>query len=103
MLDVGWGNGTCANRPRSEREDLRVVPIDLSPGLRPEVVGEADRLPFATASAGAVPAASPTRRRTRGSTARSSSTTPAACWRTRSTRSSRASTAPRSSSPAPTP
>lgn len=54
VLDVGWGTGTYTSRLRKERPDLRVVPLDLSPGLRPEVVGEVDRLPFATASAGAV-------------------------------------------------
>ncbi len=54
VLDIGWGTGTYTHRLRSERPDLRVVPVDFSPGMRPEVVGEVDRLPFATASAGAV-------------------------------------------------
>lgn len=54
VLDVGWGTGTHTNRIRAEHPDVRVVPIDLSAGMRPEIVGEVDRLPFATGSAGTV-------------------------------------------------
>lgn len=54
VLDVGWGTGTFTNRLRADRPGLRVIPVDLSIGMRPEVVGEVDRPPFATGSAGAV-------------------------------------------------
>lgn len=54
VLDVGWGTGTFTNRLRAERPGLWVIPVDLSIGMGPEVVGEVDRPPFATGSAGAV-------------------------------------------------
>jgi SAM-dependent methyltransferase len=54
VLDVGWGTGTYTSRLRAERPGLRVIPVDLSIGMGPEVVGEVDRPPFATGSAGAV-------------------------------------------------
>lgn len=54
VLDVGWGTGTYTNRLRAERPGLRVIPVDLSIGMGPEVVGEVDRPPFADGSAGAV-------------------------------------------------
>lgn len=54
VLDVGWGTGALTRRLRADRPDLWVVPVDLSAGLRPEVVGEVDRLPFADGSVGAV-------------------------------------------------
>ncbi|WP_020573406.1 class I SAM-dependent methyltransferase [Actinopolymorpha alba] len=53
VLDVGWGTGSYTNRLRATRPELRVVPVDLSAGMGPEVVGEVDRLPFADGSAGA--------------------------------------------------
>jgi SAM-dependent methyltransferase len=53
VLDVGWGTGVYTTRLRAMRPDLRVVPVDLSVGMRPEVVGEVDRLPFADGCAGA--------------------------------------------------
>ncbi|MET9020255.1 class I SAM-dependent methyltransferase [Actinopolymorpha sp. NPDC004070] len=53
VLDVGWGTGALTRRLRADRPDLRVIPVDLSAGLRPEVVGEVDRLPFAGGSVGA--------------------------------------------------
>ncbi|MEQ7123299.1 class I SAM-dependent methyltransferase [Actinopolymorpha sp. B11F2] len=52
VLDVGWGTGAYTSRLRATRPDLRVVPVDLSAGMRPEVVGEVDRLPFSDGSAG---------------------------------------------------
>ncbi len=53
VLDVGWGTGALTRRLRADRPDLWVVPVDLSAGMCPEVVGEVDRLPFADGSAGA--------------------------------------------------
>jgi SAM-dependent methyltransferase len=53
VLDVGWGVGNYTGRLRAERPGLRVVPVDLAAGMLPEVVGEVDRLPFASGSAGA--------------------------------------------------
>jgi SAM-dependent methyltransferase len=53
VLDVGWGTGALTRRLRADRPDLWVIPVDLSAGMRPEVVGEVDRLPFADGSAGA--------------------------------------------------
>jgi SAM-dependent methyltransferase len=52
VLDVGWGTGAYTSRLRATRPDVRVVPVDLSAGMRPEVVGEVDRLPFADDSVG---------------------------------------------------
>ncbi len=52
VLDIGWGTGSYTRRLRAERPDLRVVPVDLSAGMAPEVVGEVDRLPFADGCAG---------------------------------------------------
>jgi SAM-dependent methyltransferase len=53
VLDVGWGTGAYTRALREQRPGRRVIPLDLSPGLRPEVVAEVDRLPFATEAAGA--------------------------------------------------
>jgi SAM-dependent methyltransferase len=52
VLDVGWGTGVYTSRIRATRPGVRVVPVDLSAGMRPEVVGEVDRLPFADGSVG---------------------------------------------------
>ncbi|WP_053202761.1 class I SAM-dependent methyltransferase [Jiangella muralis] len=54
VLDLGWGTGAYTRRLRDERPHLRVIPMDLTPGMRPEVVGEVDHLPFADGSAGAI-------------------------------------------------
>ncbi len=53
VLDVGCGPGRYADRIALERPDLRVASVDLSPGMRPRIVADARRLPFADASAGA--------------------------------------------------
>jgi len=52
VLDAGCGLGTYVDRLRSERPDLRVLPLDLSAGMRPEVVGDVQALPLADASVG---------------------------------------------------
>ncbi len=52
VLDAGCGLGTYGERLRSDRPDLRVLPLDLSAGMRPEVVGDVQALPLADASVG---------------------------------------------------
>ena len=52
VLDAGCGLGTYVDRLRAERPDLRVLPLDLSAGMRPEVVGDVQALPLADASVG---------------------------------------------------
>ncbi len=47
VLDAGCGLGTYVERLRSDRPDLRVLPLDLSAGMRPEVVGDIAALPLA--------------------------------------------------------
>jgi len=54
VVDVGCGNRRYLTRIAAERPDLRVLGIDLSPGMRPHVVSDAQRLPLPDASAGAV-------------------------------------------------
>jgi SAM-dependent methyltransferase len=49
VLDIGWGLGTYTARIRADRPDLHVVPLDLSPGMRPEVVADIQSLPVAYA------------------------------------------------------
>lgn len=53
VLDAGCGLGTYVERVRAERPDLVVVPLDLSAGMGPEVVGDVQALPLADASADA--------------------------------------------------
>ena len=50
VLDAGCGLGTYVERLRAERPDLRVLPLDLSAGMGPEVVGDVQALPLADAS-----------------------------------------------------
>jgi SAM-dependent methyltransferase len=50
VLDAGCGLGTYVRRLRDERPDLDVVPLDLSAGMRPEVVGDVQALPLADGS-----------------------------------------------------
>lgn len=47
LLDAGSGTGTHTLRLRRDRPDLRVVPLDLSLGMAPEVVGDLQALPLA--------------------------------------------------------
>ena len=47
MLDAGCGLGTYVERLRTDRPDLRVLPLDLSAGMQPEVVGDIQALPLA--------------------------------------------------------
>ncbi len=48
VLDAGCGLGNYTARLRGERPDLRVLPLDLSPGMGPEVVGDVQALPVRT-------------------------------------------------------
>jgi len=50
VLDAGCGLGTYVDRLRAGRPDLRVVALDLSAGMGPEVVGDVQALPLAEAS-----------------------------------------------------
>jgi len=54
VVDVGCGNHRYLTRIAAERPDLRVLGLDLSPGMRPHAVADAQRLPVPDASAGAV-------------------------------------------------
>jgi SAM-dependent methyltransferase len=54
VVDVGCGNGRYSSRLAADRPDLRVLGLDRSPGMRPPVVADAQRLPVPDASAGAV-------------------------------------------------
>ena len=47
VLDAGCGLGTYVQRLRADRPDLRVLPLDLSAGMQPEVVGDIQALPLA--------------------------------------------------------
>lgn len=53
VLDVGWGAGSYTYRLRAERPDLKVIPLDLAPGMQPEVVADVMALPVRSDSAGA--------------------------------------------------
>jgi SAM-dependent methyltransferase len=50
VLDAGCGLGTYVERLRADRPDLRVLPLDLSAGMRPEVAGDIQALPLADRS-----------------------------------------------------
>lgn len=50
VLDAGCGLGTYVRRLRGERPDLHVLPLDLSAGMGPEVVGDVQGLPLADGS-----------------------------------------------------
>ncbi|MFI9788194.1 class I SAM-dependent methyltransferase [Kitasatospora sp. NPDC051984] len=59
VLDVGCGNGKFVSRLHRDRPDLRVVGTDISAGIladveKPVLVADAQALPFADDSAGAV-------------------------------------------------
>lgn len=54
VLDVGCGDGRYLDRLRADRPDLVPVGLDLSPGMRPDVVADATHLPVATGSVDAV-------------------------------------------------
>lgn len=47
VLDAGCGTGTHTLRLRRDRPDLLVVPLDLSVGMAPAVVGDLQALPLA--------------------------------------------------------
>lgn len=50
VLDAGCGLGTYVDALRDRRPDLRVVPVDLSVGMGPELVGDVQALPLVDAS-----------------------------------------------------
>lgn len=50
VLDAGCGLGTYVDRLARDRPDLAVLPLDLSYGMRPLVVGDVQRLPLADES-----------------------------------------------------
>lgn len=50
VLDAGCGLGTYAERVRADRPDLNVVALDLSVGMRPDLVGDVQALPLAESS-----------------------------------------------------
>ncbi|PZT72271.1 MULTISPECIES: class I SAM-dependent methyltransferase [unclassified Streptomyces] len=58
VADVGCGNGKFVARVRDERPDLRVLPMDVSPGILGAIPGaivaDVQQLPLAEASLGAV-------------------------------------------------
>jgi len=54
VVDVGCGDGRYLRRMAADRPDLRVLGLDLSPGMRPPAVADAQQLPLPDASAGAV-------------------------------------------------
>lgn len=47
VLDAGCGTGNTTRRLRRDRPDLRVLPLDLSVGMGPDVVGDLQALPLA--------------------------------------------------------
>lgn len=49
VADVGCGNGVYVTRLREQRPDLSVVGMDLSHGMRPDVVADVQQLPVADA------------------------------------------------------
>lgn len=53
VLDAGCGLGTYVDRLARDRPDLAVLALDLSAGMRPQVVGDVQQLPVADGSVGA--------------------------------------------------
>jgi SAM-dependent methyltransferase len=53
VVDVGCGPGQYLNRIAGERPDLRGLGLDLSPGMHPHAVADAQQLPLADGAAGA--------------------------------------------------
>ncbi|MEZ0088973.1 class I SAM-dependent methyltransferase [Streptacidiphilus sp. EB129] len=59
VFDIGCGNGRFVSRLRRDRPDLQIVGMDISAGIlaeveKPVLVADAQALPFADDSAGAV-------------------------------------------------
>lgn len=50
VADVGCGNGVYVTRLREQRPELRVIGLDLSLGMRPTLVADAQSLPLPDAS-----------------------------------------------------
>lgn len=53
VLDAGCGLGTYVDRLARDRPDLAVLAVDLSAGMRRQVVGDVQQLPVADGSVGA--------------------------------------------------
>jgi SAM-dependent methyltransferase len=53
VVDVGCGPGQYLSRIAGERPDLRILGLDLSPGMRPHAVADAQQLPLPDGVAGA--------------------------------------------------
>jgi SAM-dependent methyltransferase len=53
VVDIGCGNGQYLSRIAADRPDLRALGLDLSPGMRPHAVADAQQLPLADGAAGA--------------------------------------------------
>jgi SAM-dependent methyltransferase len=51
VVDVGCGPGQYLSRIAGERPDLRILGLDLSPGMRPHAVADAQQLPLADGAA----------------------------------------------------
>jgi ubiquinone/menaquinone biosynthesis C-methylase UbiE len=54
VVDIGCGSGQYLRRIAADRPDLCVLGLDLSPGMRPHAIGDAQQLPLADGVAGAV-------------------------------------------------
>ncbi len=54
VVDVGCGTGQYLRQITDDRPDLRALGLDLSPGMRPHAVADAQQLPLPDGSAGAV-------------------------------------------------
>ena len=57
VIDVGCGNGIYTKRLRRDRPELRIFGFDLSTGMGPDAAADAQQLPLADRSTGAVLAA----------------------------------------------
>jgi len=53
VVDVGCGTGQYLRRIAEDRPDLRVLGLDLSPGMHPHAISDAQQLPLADGVAGA--------------------------------------------------
>jgi SAM-dependent methyltransferase len=54
VVDVGCGTGQYLRRIAADRPGLHLLGLDLSPGMRPDAVADAQQLPLRDGAAGAV-------------------------------------------------